>query len=91
MKKQPLNLSLDIGADPVPVPAPPALAAEAPAKKGPGRPPIPPRENARRIAVTVDGDMYRKIRIACAELDIDRQTFLERAIALMFADIQKRK
>lgn len=87
MKKQPLNLSLDIGADPVPVPAPPP--AEASPKKGPGRPPIPPRENARRIAVTVDGELYRKIRIACAELDVDRQTFLERAIALMFADIQK--
>ncbi|WP_207101466.1 hypothetical protein [Paracoccus shandongensis] len=86
MKKQPLNLSLDIGADAVPVPAPPPSAA---AKKGPGRPPIPPRENARRIAVTVDGELYRKIRIACAELDIDRQTFLERSIALMFADIQK--
>jgi hypothetical protein len=89
MKKQPLNLSLDIGADPVQVPAPPH--AEASTKKGPGRPPIPPRENARRIAVTVDGELYRKIRITCAELDIDRQTFLERAIALMFADIQKRR
>lgn len=90
MKKQPLNLSLDIGADAVPVPAPPPPAA-ASGKKGPGRPSIPPRENARRIAVTVDGELYRKIRIACAELDIDRQTFLERSIALMFADIQKRE
>lgn len=90
MRKQPLDLSLDISTDPVPVPIPPA-PAEAPAKKGPGRPPIPPRENARRIAVTVDGELYRKIRIACAELDIDRQQFLERAIALMFADIQKTK
>lgn len=86
MKKQPLNLSLDIGADAVAVPAPPPPAT---AKKGPGRPPITPRENARRIAVTVDGELYRKIRIACAELDIDRQTFLERSIALMFADMQK--
>lgn len=90
MKKQPLDLSLDISTSPVSVPAPPA-PAEAPAKKGPGRPPIPPRENAGRIAVTVDGELYRRIRIACAELDIDRQQFPERAIALMFVDIQEIK
>lgn len=85
--KKPLNLSLDISADPVPVPAPPQ---EAPSpKKGPGRPPIPPRENPRRIAVTVDGELYRRIRHACADLDIDRQTFLERAIALMLTDAQR--
>lgn len=89
MKKQPLNLSLDISTSLVSVPAPPA-PAEAPAKKGLGRPPIPPRENARRIAVTVDGELYRRIRIAC-ELDIDRQQFLERAIGFMFEDIQKTK
>ena len=83
--KKPLDLSLTIGTDPVPVPAPPA---EQPARPGPGRPPKPPRENARRIAVTVDGDLYRRIRIACAELDIDRQTFLERAIARMLTDEQ---
>ena len=52
--KKPLNLSLDIGADPVAVPAPPSEAA-AP-KKGPGRPAKPPRDNPRRIAVTVDDD-----------------------------------
>ena len=95
MKKQPLNLSLDIGTDPVPVPAPPPLSpepgAETPAKKGPGRPPISPRENARRIAVTVDGDTYRRIAHACVDLGLDRQKFLERAIELMFADIQKSK
>lgn len=95
MKKQPLNLSLDIGTEPVPVPAPPSLlpepVVEVPAKKGPGRPPIPPRENARRIAVTVDGDTYRRIAHACVDLGLDRQKFLERAIELMFADIQKSK
>ena len=87
--KKPLNLSLDIGADPVAVPAPTSEAA-AP-KKGPGRPAKPPRDNPRRIAVTVDDDTYGRVLHACADLRIDRQTFLERAIALMFADLQKPK
>ena len=66
------------------------VEAAAP-KKGPGRHAKPPRDNPRRIAVTVDDDTYGRVLHACADLRIDRQTFLERAIALMFADIQKPK
>ncbi len=91
--KKPLNLSLDIGADPVPVPAPPAppapVAAPEAEKRGPGRPPIPPRVGAKRIAVTVDDATYRRVAHACVDLGIDRQRFLEQAIELMFEQMGK--
>lgn len=86
--KKPLNLSLDIAADPVPVPAPPPEPEVQ--KKGPGRPPKPPRIGAKRIALTVDDETYRRVAHACVDLGIDRQQFLEQAIALMFDHIQKR-
>lgn len=85
--KKPLNLSLDIGTDPVPVPAPPPEPEAQ--KRGPGRPPIPVRVGAKRIAVTVDDATYRRVAHACVDLGIDRQRFLEQAIELMFEEIGK--
>lgn len=78
--KKPLNLNLDIAAEPIPVPSP---AAE---KKGPGRPPKPPRSNPKRIAVTLDDATYRRVAHTCVDLGLDRQEFLERAIALMLKE-----
>lgn len=85
--KKPLNLSLEIGSHPVPVPAPPSEPEAQ--KRGPGRPPIPPRVGAKRIAVTVDDATYRRVAHACVDLGIDRQRFLEQAIELMFKQVGK--
>lgn len=58
-------------------------APDAAIKRPVGRPKIAPREDAKRIAVTIDGETYRRVAHACIDLGIDRQTFLERAIYLM--------
>lgn len=77
---------VDAEAEPTPSPGVVQRGAEPPAaeaKRPVGRPKIPPREDAKRIAVTVDGETYRRVAHACIDLGIDRQTFLERAVALM--------
>ena len=77
MSKRPLNLSLDIGAAPIETPA----AADE--KRPVGRPKIEPRLNSKRISVTLDGETYKRVAHFCVDHDLDRQQFLERAIALM--------
>lgn len=87
--KKPLNLSLEISDKQiqVPSPAPVSVAPEAAERRGPGRPPIPPRDDPRRIAVTVEGDLYQRIAHACIDHRMNRQEFLERAIDLMLRDL----
>ena len=77
---------VDAESDPTPTPGVSQRGAAPPApevKRPIGRPKIPPRADAKRIAVTVDGETYRRVAHACIDLGIDRQTFLERAIDLM--------
>lgn len=88
--KKPLNLSLDITTEQVDTPKPvaetPAMGQGEPRKAG--RPKITPRPDAKRIAVTVPGNLYDEIKHACIDNRLNTQEFLEKAIALMLADLR---
>lgn len=75
--------------NPETVPDAPEGVEQRGAEKRPvGRPKIAERVDSKRIAVTVDGETYRRVAHACIDMGIDRQTFLERAIARMLKDTE---